>query len=539
MQPTPPPPDAPSLFDDYYFRRLVPPDHPLLKIAAVTDFSFAREEVAPFYSEEPGRPPLDPEFMFKLCFLQSYYTLSDREVVERAQTDLACRAFLQLDLEEKLPHHSSLSRFRTRLGAEGFGCLFDRGVRQAAAEGLVPNRMLMADSYGIRADIAVPRFQKLLSRVIARAISVLGELGGGVEFLRQEAAELERDNSWQQSKELAEKREGDFLALAELVAEALGELAVEVGQEGRREEALELLSGVVERRARKAEGSGYVVSDVDPQARWRRKKHGKQAFVGYVEGVVMDGETEIITDVEVYAGNTDDSETLADLLAGHKENTGAAPQALVGDSGYHSGANRALLAGEEITDYVAVPTPKGHKQGRFSTSDFEIEWDEEEERPVRALCPGGQLAEGAKWKRETHSWVLYFGKQQCAGCPLRERCTRQKRGRSLSVSRYHRLHEAARERQGSEEGQAAQVARLGIERTFAVQQRRGGLRRARYRGREKVAIQAYLSCTVLNIVRRAKLLLSGYLSDKSREVDANLDKARHRCGLLREADCVC
>jgi len=116
MQPQPPIPDAPSLVDDYYFRRLVPADHPLLKIAALTDFSFAREEVAPFYSPAPGRPPLDPAFMFKLCFLQSYYTLADREVVERAQTDLACRAFLNLDVEEELPHHSSLSRFRTRLG---------------------------------------------------------------------------------------------------------------------------------------------------------------------------------------------------------------------------------------------------------------------------------------------------------------------------------------------------------------------------------------------------------------------------------------
>ena len=538
MQPQPPIPDAPSLVDDYYFRRLVPADHPLLKIAALTDFSFAREEVAPFYSPAPGRPPLDPAFMFKLCFLQSYYTLADREVVERAQTDLACRAFLNLDVEEELPHHSSLSRFRTRLGAEGFKRLFNRGVRQAAAEGLVPNRLVMVDSYGIQADVAVPRFHKLLSRVLATTIGVLRELGGAAEFFAQEAAELERDNSWQQSKELAEKREQGLLALAELLSEALEGLRVEEAQQRRRQEALELLAGVVERRQRKREGSGYVVSDVDPEARWRRKKHGRQAFVGYVENVAVDGDTEIITEVELYPGNTDDSEMLADALAGHEENSGGTPEALVGDSGYHSGENRALLAGEEITDYVAVPTPKGHKQGKFSTSDFEIEWDEEE-RPVRALCPRGELAEGAKWKRETHSWVFYFGKQQCAGCPLREQCSKQRRGRSLSVSVHHRLHEAARARQASEEGQGAQVERLGIERTFAVQQRRCGLKRTRYRGRERVAIQVYLACSVVNVVRRVKLILSGYVSDTSKRVGSNLDKARQRRGCLRGADCAC
>ena len=499
MQPTPQPPTT-SLFDDYYFRRLVSLDDPLLKLDACTDWSFVYEEVAGLYHAELGRPALDPVVMLKFCFLQCYCNLSDREICHRAQTDLLLRAFLGLDVEEQLPHHSSLSVFRGRLGDEVFKRLFNRLVAQAVAEGLITNDLALADSYGIEADIRVPRFRKLLARLIGKALQLLEASGEEVSALRTEAGELEGDTSWRLSKELAKRTEEQWVALAGQVYERLEQLEEASAQ---RDEMLEYLEAALDRKERKRSG-GYLVSDIDPQARWKRKKHGRRAFVGYVENVIVDADSEIITDVTVAPGNLDDSEAFADLVAGHEANVGAPPAGVVADSGYHSGKNRDLLK-DKSEAHIAVPTPKGHKQGRLAPCDFQIEYDEAGQ-PVRAQCPHGQGAEQPKWKHETHCWVFYFGKSQCEGCPLRERCTKQKRGRSLSVSVHHRDQEEARARQATPQGQQQQVERLNVERTFALQQRRHGLERTRYRGLRRVGVQVYMTCLAMNLVRRCKLL---------------------------------
>lgn len=518
MQPKPPPPTS-SLLDDYYFQRLVPADDPLLKINAQTDWSFVYEEVGERYRPGPGQPPLDPVMMLKLCFLQSYSNLSDRDVTRRTQTDLLFRAFLHLDVEETVPHHSSLSVFRKRLGDETFKRLFNRLVAQAVAEGLVTNELALVDSYGFEADVRVPRFRKLLARVIAQALTVLERDGEDVSALRTEAAALQEDTSWRLSKELAQRSEEQWVALAGIVYQRLERLAP---APARRDEVLELLAAALERKERKGTG-GYLVSDIDPDARWKRKKHGRRAFVGYVENLVVDADSELITEVTVAPGNRDDSEAFADLVKGHEANVGAMPQGVVADSGYHSGENRNLLAGKS-EDHIAVPTPKGHKQGKFAPCDFAIEYDDQE-RPVRARCPHGQYAEQPKWKRQTHCWVFYFGKAQCGGCPLRERCSKQSRGRSLSISIHHQTHEAARARQATPQGQQRQIERLDVERTFALQQRRHGLKRARYRGLRRVAIQVYITCLSVNLVRRCTLLEEPELVERKQR-KRNLDRGQ-------------
>ena len=111
-----PQPHQPSLHDDYFFRQLVPPDHELLQIDQAVDFSFVHATVADLYCPDNGRPATSPELLLRLCVLQRMYGLSDRGVMARAQTDLAFRAFLHLRWEDRLPDHSTLHVFRSRLG---------------------------------------------------------------------------------------------------------------------------------------------------------------------------------------------------------------------------------------------------------------------------------------------------------------------------------------------------------------------------------------------------------------------------------------
>jgi len=48
---------------------LVPENHLLRKVGQVVDFSFIRDRVKHLYSEDNGRPALDPVVLFKLLLL--------------------------------------------------------------------------------------------------------------------------------------------------------------------------------------------------------------------------------------------------------------------------------------------------------------------------------------------------------------------------------------------------------------------------------------------------------------------------------------
>ena len=494
-------PRTPSLYDDAVGSCYVPQDHLLRRIGAVVDFSFVHASVQGKYHPDNGRQAYDPEVLVRLIFLQMQYGLSDRGVIERAQTDHAFRLFLRLDWNHELPHPTTLTRFRERLGEDGFRDLFQGVLAQARAHGLIGNKRVLIDSYNVQADIAVPGFRGLVDRIVGRTLVSLAGVSADLEYLRAEYAALQADESYQLGP--AQRREllGQWLALVALLVDAL-ETIPEPQRTERQQDCLELLQGALQR----AENHGKqnvrrddLLSDVDPDARRTCKKRGKQAGAGYKEQFAVDADHHFVTHVEVQPGNTDDSEALQPVVAGHQANAGSKPEEVVTDGKYSSGDNRAYLAQEGIIDHMAVPSPKGSKQGKFSSLDFALEFDEAG-RPQVAMCPGGQLAENPKWKHVTHSWIFHFRKAQCAGCGLRERCSRQSRGRQLSVDEHYQLTERARARQASAEGQAAQIARLGIEREFSHQQRHGG-RRTRYRGLPKNRVWGWAWGTFLNIRR--------------------------------------
>lgn len=510
-------PQTASLYDDVIGSAYVPQNHLLRRIRAAVDFSFVHGVVADLYHDSNGRPAYDPEVLVRLIFLQLQYKLSDRGVIERAQTDHAFRFFLGLDWNHELPHPTSLTKFRERLGEERFKAVFHGFLKQALERKLVSNKRLMIDSYSVQADIAVPGFRSLLDRVVAKALGSLEGTSVDLEYLRGEHEGLREDNSYRLGPEFRKQLLAEWLSLGELVAEALEDLGSRTVAQ---QESLDLLNGGLQRAANHGKRNvkkDDLLSDVDADARWGKKKRGKAAQAGYSEQLAVDAEHGIVTHVEVLAGNTDDSEALQAVVEGHMANVGAAPKSAVTDSKYQSGENREYLAAAKIVDEIAVPAAKGSKQGKFTLADFALEFDESG-KPTVALCPAGELAEEPKWKKDNHTWVFQFRKAQCEGCPLRERCSKQARGRQLSVDQHYELTAQARARQATQAGQEAQVARLSIERQFSYQQRQGG-RRTRYRGLGKNRMMGWAWGIYLNVTRMTRLLWD----DLQAAEGANLD----------------
>ena len=90
---------------------LVPEDHFLRKLDAALDMAFVHEETEGLYSKRYGRPPIDPVVLVKYELLGFLYGIpSERQIEQRIQTDVAMRWYLELDLFDRVPDHSTISQ---------------------------------------------------------------------------------------------------------------------------------------------------------------------------------------------------------------------------------------------------------------------------------------------------------------------------------------------------------------------------------------------------------------------------------------------
>lgn len=134
---------------------LVPQDHLLRKIDRFIDFSFILDKVRPLYSEDNGRPSIDPVVLFKMIFLGYLYGIrSERRLEQEIQTNIAYRWFLGLNLNDRVPDHSTISwNRRTRFKGTGiFQEIFDEIVLQAIKHRMVGGRVLITDSTHLKAN---------------------------------------------------------------------------------------------------------------------------------------------------------------------------------------------------------------------------------------------------------------------------------------------------------------------------------------------------------------------------------------------------
>jgi hypothetical protein len=263
-----------------------------------------------------------------------------------------------------------------------------------------------------------------------------------------------------------------------------------------------------------------IISTVDPEARHGHKTsaHG---FDGYKGHVAIDPDSELVTATTVTAGNRGDAAAVADLLTGDlpvppaDDEPGAAheppadqptatdvsadqePLTVYGDAAYGAGAVLDLLAGAGAENRCKVQPPVA-PAGRFAKDAFTIDLE-----LATVTCPAGQTVPLAPHGAGS---IACFG-PACAPCPLRERCTIAKTGRTISVGPYETQLTAARAQQADPVWLADyRATRPKVERKLGhLMRRRHGGRWARVRGQPKVAADFSLLAAAVNLARLAVL----------------------------------
>lgn len=437
---------------------LVPEDHFLRKLEAALDLSFVYEETAHLYSRRYGRAPIDPVVMVKYLLLGFLYGIpSERQIEVRCADSNAFRWYLGIDLDERVPDHSTISQLRRRKPAfrKVFRRLFEEVVRQCVEKGLVSGRLAVTDSTHVKANA---------SRASEQEVDALEEVG----------------NYWERLDAYEE--------------EGLEELKRQTGQ--RRAKRTKQVKKD-KRRSRKK------VSSTDPESGYM-KRPGKPSGFYYLSHQTTDPDYGIITAVTVTPGDVHDSRPYLEQLE-YVHKSVVPLQAAAADSAYDFPlAHRAL---EELgIDFFVVPQP-AHDRTKAELKRDAFTYNEQ--RDVY-LCPNGKELRRKRLYRSGSGlfWEYWAEKKDCGSCPLRQKClneTDKAGARKLQDSYFKTVvQEHFSRRWEPEYREALKQRQIWCEGTFAAQKWGHNLTRLLRRGLEAAEDHCLLSAAALNLKRMIK-----------------------------------
>jgi transposase len=150
------------------------PDHPLRAIREVVDSILVGLSplLASAYSDV-GRPGIPPEMLLKALLLQCPYSVrSERQLVERIDTDLLFRWFCGMDPSERVFDASAFAHNRPRLDRCGATAAFFAAVRdRAIGAGLASD-----EHFSVDGTLIVRHSMRRLARTDARRALFLSEV---------------------------------------------------------------------------------------------------------------------------------------------------------------------------------------------------------------------------------------------------------------------------------------------------------------------------------------------------------------------------
>jgi len=504
-------------------------------------FSLFPDEMFADLFTDVGRRSVPPMIVAVVMVLQRIEGLSDREAVDRFSFDARWKyAAGGLGFDYPGFVHTVLVDMRARLArSKRPDRIFEATLQAAKTAGLVGRKRVL-DSTPLYDAVATMDTVTLIRSAIRGLLRVVD-----ADLEAELRVRLRRDDDYAAAgKPVCDYDDPDArVALVDALArDAMALLGVldgaELGPEVSR--AAALLATVVgqdldedtegEFRIARKVAKDRVISTVDPQARHGHKTSAR-GFDGYKGHIGIDPDSEIVTASTVTPGNSGDVEAAEDLLADvlppaqpetgaesgpepednggstgadvyddeHGEDEDEASPAVYGDAAYGAGQLLARLenAGADIKTKVQPPVAPG---GRFGKDRFEIDL-----AAGTVTCPNG-VTVTLQARQGRHAAVATFG-AACPTCPLAAGCTSSAGGRTITISRYEAQLVRARAAQADPAWQTDYKAtRPKVERKIGhLMRRRHGGRRARMRGRSKVAADFSLLAAAVNVARLGML----------------------------------
>ncbi|MEY9872855.1 transposase [Streptacidiphilus sp. MAP12-33] len=490
---------------------------PAMWIRDRLDGLWGDEDFAQWYPRD-GRPGLSPAQLATVCVLQFLLDLSDRQAAEAVRCRIDFKYALGLELDDPGFHHSVLADFRDRLTEEGRADhLLDLALTRLKDAGLVTGRgRQRTDSTHVLAAVRDLTRLELITEAMRAALEELARtaperlVGLVTEDWGKRYGRPVRLGKNPTHPATRIKNTGrDARLLLEHVHRNVPGL-----RPGPRVQALRRIflqnyqvnaAGTL--RWRTGEDGGLppsaaaVVSAYDTTARYARRGHATQwtGFLAHISETCDDGQVNVITDVATAPATESDARALPgihDRLA-HRR---LLPAEHLVDSGYTSVVHLDRAARDHQVALVGpLPVGGGAPQRRqragFGRDAFDIDFIGKQ-----VTCPKGQVSRSWYGPYSTSSKnaapviVVKFARSQCGPCAVRDQCTRgSARIVGFPPQELFDLQAKARAEGHSPAWRERYSTRAGIEGTVYEFTHGHGMRRCRYRSKDKAHVQHVLT----------------------------------------------
>jgi IS5 family transposase len=453
-------------------RQLVPEGSVEAFLADHREDLFPDELFSDLFPSGRGRPSVPADVMASVMVLQALEGLSDRDAARALKDRISWKVACGLALDDEGFHHTVLTYWRSRLRAsERPERIFEAVRAVVEATGVLKGRTRRALDSTLLDDAVAT--QDTVTQLISQIRRVRREVpaASSVELHAHDyEAGAKPVIAWDDpvaKQHLVSALVNDALTLIEATTDieltpeqqdAVGLLALVAGQDvepGEEEGTWRIAQRVAPDR---------VISTVDPEARHMHKSRSEYRD-GYKAHLAVEPDTGLVTAAALTPANAADGPTGVAMLASEEPGL-----EVLADSAYGSGQVRATLAERTHRAFIKpIPLRPAVPNG-FTNDDFTIDT-----RAGTITCPQGHTVP------INRTGQANFG-SRCHGCPLRERCTRSRKGRTIQVHPHHDVMLAARRQAETEEFETKyRRHRPMAERSIAWLVARGH-RRVRYRG---------------------------------------------------------
>src|SRR5207248_1446778 len=449
--------DQGHLFYEFNLDEIIPREHLLrrMNIFVTGVLADVHQHLKPFYSDI-GRPSVDPELMIRMLIVGYCYGIRhERRLCEEVKLHLAYRWFCKLDLNDRVPHHStfSINRLERFRESDILRHIFERVVAACMANGLVKGEGFAVDASVMEANA---------SRYHGKAPN-----------------ELDWTDAQRQKRAVAEY-------LAALEAEAAEGNAPDDDAGG----------GLENRPPRRYERQPpKVISPSDPQSAWTAKANKRVQF-GYGLNYLIDIENAVIVDVEATPARTyDEVAATQTMLDRTQERFDLKPKRLAADTAYGTGKFLGWLVKEKkITPHIPVWEKSDRQDGIFSRSDFR--WDSK--RSVY-VCPNNKLLRTSGTVHDGRTLLYRASKRDCDVCPIRAKCCTTADARKIPRDLHEDARDVTRRKMKTKGFARSREERKRVEMRFAHLKTHHGFERMRLRGLSGARDEFHLAAIVQNL----------------------------------------
>ncbi len=429
------------------------------------DLRFVYQECKNLYGKT-GNPSIDPVVFFKLMLFGYFENVSsDRNLIKRASDSLSVRYYLGYDIDEKLPWHSTISRTRTLIKQESFELIFNRIVQMCYQAGLIEGTHQSIDSTLVKANASLDKLERKEPELTVEEYANKSYSENNPEDEKKNDDDVNKNNGLK----LAEKSSGNN-------------------------------SKKNNNNSKKRNEEYY--NKTDPDSRMARKP-GKPSAMYYSTHYSVDSKNKIITDVLTTYADIKDSRALIDVFNRTEDrlnDLGLTIQEVSADKGYCSGENLRNLESRGITPYIPI-----QKQVN-ATGGFTIEKFTYDEEKDLFICPNNKELKFQSYDKKKQSNRYVSKKEDCRGCPLKQKCCPNSSKRHLSRTVYYKEYERLSLRLKTPGGRRAYVLRkTGPEPLFAEAKMYHGLSKFMTRGIDKCQKNSIMIATVQNLKRLISL----------------------------------